>query len=61
MARPSPAPVSPLAADLPASAGARGYGQVVELGTGWYLRGDLGYTDYPLRTTGSSAPPPCRS
>lgn len=36
-----------LAADLlPPPPALDGYGQVVELGTGWYLRGDLGYADY---------------
>jgi len=35
------------AADLlPPPPALDGYGQVVELGTGWYLRGDVGYTDY---------------
>lgn len=31
---------------LPPPPALEGYGQVVELGTGWYLRGDIGYTDY---------------
>jgi opacity protein-like surface antigen len=36
-----------IAADLlPPPPSLEGYGQPVELGTGWYLRGDIGYTDY---------------
>jgi opacity protein-like surface antigen len=35
------------AADLlPPPPSLEGYGQVAELGAGWYLRGDIGYTDY---------------
>jgi len=43
---------------LPPPPALDGYGQVVELGTGWYLRGDIGYTDYAAprdRLFGSAA------
>lgn len=50
------------AADLlPPPPSLDGYGQVVELGTGWYLRGDIGYTDYDKprdRLFGDSVLPP---
>lgn len=50
-----------IAADLlPPPPALDGYEHLVELGTGWYLRGDVGYTDYSTphdRFFGFSAPP----